>query len=104
MSDGASETEHEGQVREWHADQGWGVLVSRSLPEPVWAHFSAVAGGGYRELTVGQVVRFSAERADQDSFHWRAVRVRLPGSRPGDGPESGDGPGYASELRITFDE
>ncbi|MFJ8476940.1 cold-shock protein [Kitasatospora sp. NPDC094011] len=104
MSDATNETVHTGHVLEWHADQGWGVLVSRTLPEPVWAHFSVIPGIGYRELTAGQAVRFTAERADQDFFHWRAVQVLLPDTPPESGPDRGDGPGYASILRITYDE
>ncbi|MEV7600954.1 cold shock domain-containing protein [Kitasatospora sp. NPDC089797] len=104
MSDAVNETLYMGHVLEWHADQGWGVLASRSLREPVWAHFSAIVGSGYRELTAGQVVHFTAEQAEQDSFHWRAVQVRLPDSSLEPQPEDSRGPGYSSDLTITFDD
>ncbi|WP_224274644.1 cold-shock protein [Streptomyces sp. LS1784] len=105
MSDDPTEELHEGSVREWHPEEGWGVLVTSAIPEPVWAHFSCIAADGYRELTEGQVVRFSVEQASQDSFNWRAVRVELPGQGPTErGTGQDGGPGYVSELDITFDQ
>ncbi|MCX4819973.1 hypothetical protein OG883_08665 [Streptomyces sp. NBC_01142] len=73
-----------GHVHEWHSEEGWGVLASPALPEMTWAHFSSIEiiGGigsteseGFRELTAGQSVTFSAEEAEQDGFRWRALRV-----------------------------
>jgi cold shock CspA family protein len=66
---------HSGRVLEWHSEQGWGVLASDALPDRVWAHYSAIQSEGYRELTVGQSVTFSAEQAEQDEYYWRAVSV-----------------------------
>ncbi|MFD7031385.1 cold-shock protein [Streptomyces sp. NPDC059917] len=103
MTDAVSEPLHEGHVQEWHTEEGWGVLVSPSLPAPVWAHFSSIAAEGYRELTVGQAVRFTAERAAQDRFAWRAVSVRVTGGPLAQGPAKDDGSGYSSGLDITFD-
>lgn len=64
-----------GHVHAWHSEEGWGVLSSPVLPDPVWVHFSCIEAEGFRELTAGQSVTFSAEEAEQDEFHWRAVRV-----------------------------
>ncbi|MGW1375543.1 cold-shock protein [Streptomyces sp. NPDC002446] len=64
-----------GRVRDWHSEEGWGVLTSPALPEEVWAHYSAIQATGFRELTAGEDVTFSVERAEQDGFHWRAERV-----------------------------
>lgn len=64
-----------GRVLEWRSEEGWGVLTSDALPDDVWAHFSAIEAQGFRELTVGRRVTFTAEKAEQDGFHWRAVRV-----------------------------
>ncbi|MCF1594366.1 cold-shock protein [Streptomyces muensis] len=91
-----------GHVLEWHSEEGWGVLVSDSLPDQVWAHFSAIQASGFRELTAGQLVTFSAEEAEQDEYHWRAVRVwpEADVRRP---PNGDDGPGYSSGLDISFD-
>jgi cold shock CspA family protein len=91
-----------GRVLQWHSEEGWGVLASDALPDQVWAHFSVVQADGFRELTAGQPVTFSAEEAEQDDFSWRAVCVwpEADARRPANGD---DGPGYTSGLDITFD-
>ncbi|MFD9789396.1 cold-shock protein [Streptomyces sp. NPDC059070] len=77
-----SEVRFAGTVREWHAEEGWGVVTSADLSEPVWAHFSHIEAGGFRELVAGEAVVFTAERAEQDGHNWRAVRVwRDPGAK-----------------------
>ncbi|NEB14823.1 cold shock domain-containing protein [Streptomyces coelicoflavus] len=91
-----------GRVLEWHSEEGWGVLASDALPERVWAHFSVIDAEGFRELSAGQRVVFSAERAEQDEYHWRAVWVR-PKTATHHRPDEADGPGYASGLDIDFD-
>ncbi|WP_240800434.1 cold shock domain-containing protein [Streptomyces sp. ICN441] len=105
MSGAASGDVLSGHVGEWHSEEGWGVLVTPTLPEAVWAHYSAVEAEGFRALTVGQAVTFTVEQAEQDQFRWRAVHVWPSGPEPlpeghGEGP---DGPGYSSSLDITFD-
>ncbi|MCZ9352007.1 cold-shock protein [Streptomyces sp. Alain-F2R5] len=64
-----------GRVLEWHREEGWGVLAAEVLEERVWAHFSAVEADGFRELIPGRSVTFTAERAEQDGYRWRAVCV-----------------------------
>lgn len=66
-------------MRVWHAEEGWGVLDSSETPGGCWTHFSDVEMDGYRELVAGQQVDLEWERADQDGFSFRAVRV-LPGT------------------------
>ncbi|MCK8677185.1 cold-shock protein [Streptomyces lichenis] len=106
MSGVPPEQVHSGHVRAWHREEGWGVLGTPSLPEEVWAHYSLIeaGGGGFRELTVGEAVTFTAERAEQDGFHWRAVSIRTsdPQPLPRDGRDT-EGPGFTSCLDITFD-
>lgn len=66
-----------------HEEEGWGVISSADLDQPVWAHFSSidpashrvVEAGGYRVLLRGDHVRFTAEQAEQDGFHLRATWV-----------------------------
>ncbi|MGW0769075.1 cold-shock protein [Streptomyces sp. NPDC002676] len=102
MSEATSEDVFDGRVLEWRREEGWGVLASDALPDGVWAHFSAIQAEGFRELTAGQSVRFSAEQAEQDGYRWRAVSVWPEGAahprQSGD-----DGPAYSSSLHITFD-
>ncbi|MGW1008562.1 cold shock domain-containing protein [Streptomyces termitum] len=101
VSDVTSDDVLHGHVREWHDEEGWGVLVTPALPDDVWAHCSVVEAEGFRSLTAGQAVTFSAERAEQDRFLWRAVRIRPSASEPLPGADGG--PGYSSSLDITFD-
>ncbi|MGV9363233.1 cold shock domain-containing protein [Amycolatopsis sp. NPDC003731] len=67
-----------GHVREWHGEEGWGVVEAPGFDDPVWVHFSALEApaGAFRELSAGAEVEFTAERAEQDGYHWRAVWVR----------------------------
>lgn len=81
---------HRGRVLQWHADAGWGEIVSPEFDGPVWVHFSHIdpsgphtSPGGLRSLRVGGAVEFTAERADQDGYRWRATSVRPAPRRPG---------------------
>ncbi|QRP43766.1 cold-shock protein [Amycolatopsis sp. FDAARGOS 1241] len=71
-----AETVHTDWGDAWHLDDGWGVLQARTVPEQVWAHYSNVDVGGFRSLDPGAEVEFTVERAEQDGYHWRAVRVK----------------------------
>jgi CspA family cold shock protein len=64
-----------GTVRAWHTDEGWGVIDSPATPGGCWAHFSVIDTDGYRAMGDGDAVRFDFERADQDGYWFRAVRV-----------------------------
>lgn len=75
-----------GTVKFWKTDKGWGAIMSDALPEgsDAFAHFSAVEGEGFKDLSAGDVVDFDYETVRQDSFDFRATRVvRLgPGPAP----------------------
>lgn len=60
----------------WEVEEGWGVLESADLDTPVWAHFSVIEASGFRSLDVGDEVRFTDERAEQDGYRRRATWVR----------------------------
>ena len=64
-----------GTVRTFDADLGWGAIDGPDVPGGCWVHFSAIAVDGFRTLTRGQQVSFRAERARQDGFAYRAVKV-----------------------------
>ena len=73
-----------GQVSQWHEDEGWGVVDSSELGSPAWAHFSNIdasghgfQAGAFRALHVGDQVKFTVERAEQDGFHWRTTWISL---------------------------
>jgi CspA family cold shock protein len=67
--------ESSGIVREWHPDDGWGVIDSEDTPGGCWAHFSSVLVPGYRSLRAGQTVTLRHEPAEQDGYSFRAVEV-----------------------------
>lgn len=75
-----------GMVKFYKAEKGWGAICSPELPtdQDAWVHFSSIEGSGYRTLTGGDVVDFDYESARQDSFQFRATRVRhlAPGPAP----------------------
>ena len=69
-----------GVVKFWNAEKGRGAISSDELPpgRDAWAHFSHIMDmPGYRALEAGQAVEFSYEAAQQDSFDFRVIEVRL---------------------------
>jgi cold shock protein len=66
-----------GKVKFWHADDGWGALVSLDLKGDVFVHFSAIQMPGYRELVEGQTVEFRCTEAPQDGCQYVATQVRV---------------------------
>jgi cold shock protein len=67
-----------GTVKFFKPDKGHGAITSADLPDglDVWVHFSAIEMDGYRVLNTGDEVEFDYEPARQDSFRFRATRVR----------------------------
>ncbi|QCB49395.1 hypothetical protein E5720_10745 [Rhodococcus sp. PAMC28707] len=70
-------------VREFDAEEGWGVLDAPELPGGCWVHYSDIDGTGFRALTAGQLVNVEYEDllalygpgAQQDGYAFRATRV-----------------------------
>jgi len=95
-----------GVVREFHPDEGWGVIDGSDVPGGCWVHFSAIAVDGFRRLAAGQQVSFRAEAADQDGFGFRAVKVWTEGVEPAvpGGRQRYSGGAYHSSLTLTCDE
>ncbi|MEV4225453.1 cold shock domain-containing protein [Nonomuraea sp. NPDC049725] len=78
MSDSTVHGTVHGMVKVWHAEEGWGVLSSPSLPDghDAWAHFSNIIAEGYRSLRAGERVTFEIVRREQDGFQYVAENVR----------------------------
>lgn len=94
-----------GVVRSWFDDAGWGVLDSKLTPGGCWVHFSVLAVRGHQALVPGQAVELEWERAEQDGYSYRAVRVWPAGEKTVDA-EAGRGSvsdAYASALEIVWD-
>jgi cold shock protein len=51
----------DGTVKWFNAAKGYGFITPDDGTADVFAHFSAVEGSGYRELTEGQKVSFQSE-------------------------------------------
>ena len=95
-----------GVVREWHREDGWGVIDSPSTPGGCWVVYSHIDMPPPAELHVGQQVEFSFEQVtSQDGYQWRAIAVR-PEGEPLDPREYITDPrgSFRSTLRIQFDE
>jgi CspA family cold shock protein len=68
----------DGVVKFWRDDKGHGAITcGATSPFDIWCHFSALEIDGYRTLTAGQEVVVEYERANQDSFMYRALSVRV---------------------------
>ena len=67
-----------GTVKFFKPEKGWGAISSPDLPEgfDAWVHFSAIEMPGFRALEAGDRVEFTYEQVQQDSFRFRATRVR----------------------------
>ncbi|CAM5543149.1 hypothetical protein SFUMM280S_02646 [Streptomyces fumanus] len=64
-------------VREWHDEEGWGVLDSPETPGGCWGHFSHIQVKGFRTLSPGQQVdlQWEAPGFKQDGYSYRAVNI-----------------------------
>ncbi|WP_205708570.1 hypothetical protein [Kineococcus siccus] len=95
-----------GVVRDWHDDEGWGVIDSPQTPGGCWVHVSAVAVLG--EPRPGLEVAFTWERAEQDGHHYRALRAwpwgGEPAQRPGVSVFDDRSGAYTSSLTLTYDD
>lgn len=93
-----------GTVREWHEDEGWGVIDSPETTTGCWAHFSSVLVDGYRKLTSGQSVCLEWEAASQDGYSYRAIRVWIDGDEDGRASDQAPNTAYRSQLHLPEDE
>ncbi|MCD2498399.1 MULTISPECIES: cold-shock protein [Microbacterium] len=51
-----------GTVKWFNSDKGFGFIAPDDGSADLFAHFSAIAGNGYRSLEENQKVEFDAER------------------------------------------
>ena len=93
-----------GVVREWHDDEGWGVVDAPEVPGGCWVSFAHVAVAGYRSLRPGQQVALEWEAGEQDGFGYRARRVWPWESEPAEPGPPGPGSAYTSTLTIEREE
>lgn len=73
-----------GVVREFHGEEGWGVLDAPAMPGGCWVFYSEIEGTGFRMLYAGQEVEIEYEDlvamygpgAMQGGFRYRATSVK----------------------------
>jgi CspA family cold shock protein len=93
-----------GTVREWSAEEGWGVIDSPETPGGCWAHFSHLLIAGYRSLRAGEQVELDWETPDQDGYRYRAVRAWPAGQQPVEPPIANRGEGgFRNTLTTSWD-
>ena len=92
-----------GVVREWHVDEGWGVVDSPVTPGGCWAHFSVGAVDGFVAFRAGERVHLEWAAGGQDGFDFRATRL-WPEGRDPESRAAGDSRAYTSSLTLIFDE
>jgi CspA family cold shock protein len=54
-----------GTVKWFNSDKGFGFIEQDGGGSDVFVHFSAIAAGGYRELTEGQKVKFDVAQGQK---------------------------------------
>ena len=64
-----------GTVREFNAEEGFGVIDSENTPGGCWVLFPMIVMDGYRMLKAGQRVTFTFEQPGQDGYDYRAITV-----------------------------
>ena len=66
-----------GTVKWFNAEKGVGAIsCDETSPDDVWVHYTMIEGSGYRTLDEGEDVEMEYLPARQDSFNYRALRVR----------------------------
>lgn len=63
-----------GTVKWFNAAKGFG-FISRENGEDVFVHYSAIQGGGFRELAEGQQVEFTIERGPKGLQAANVVKI-----------------------------
>lgn len=70
-----------GYIKFYRAEKGWGAISSDALPRDrdAWFHVSVIDCSQHLDLLdiEGRPVDFEYEAGHQDSFDFRATRVRL---------------------------
>lgn len=68
---------HNGTVKWFNSEKGFGFIANDDGGDDVFVHFSAIVGDGFKTLTEGQKVTFDTEPDPRDSRKLRAANVKV---------------------------
>lgn len=66
---------HQGTVKWFNAEKGYGFITNDDGSADVFVHFSAIQSEGYKSLNEGQKVTFDIEKDPKNSSKYRALNV-----------------------------
>jgi CspA family cold shock protein len=92
-----------GIVRDWNADEGWGVVDVDDIRGGIWVHFSAIDGRSFGYLTPGESVTVEWEEISHPPFPVQATRV-IPEGKAGSATAGSNTGVLNSHLTIEWDE
>ena len=67
---------HQGTVKWFNADKGFGFISNDEGGDDVFVHFSAIQSDGFKTLEDGQKVSYDIEPDPKNSAKSRAVNVQ----------------------------
>lgn len=68
---------HNGTVKWFNEEKGFGFISNNDGSGDVFVHFSAIQSDGFRTLAEGQAVSYDTEADPKDHNKQRAINVRV---------------------------
>lgn len=68
---------NKGTVKWFNKEKGFGFISNDNGGDDIFAHFSSIAGDGYKTLEEGQKVTFDIEKDPKNDGKLKASNVRV---------------------------